>query len=347
MRWTVVVPGALLPSPIAADVLASAATPWLRRVLARAQAEPAAIFDTGGAPHLAWLWRQFGGSGEPVTAPYALQALDECADRGAQCWHIDPVHFAFARDHLLVTPLDDAPPAQDEETVLAGHVKEALREFAADAAPRLHLHRGRWLLTLARPWSLRATALDGAIGQSALEHWPQGTDAPAWRRLLTEVQMRWHVEKLNEVRERRGEHAVNALWLHGGGAWAALPARPCAAVVGRDAVLRGWALASGVPAGRLHDDSDVPAPRGDVLSIRRDLLLPAQFEAWGQWLDRLAQLEAGLRDLHEACFAAGYEELVLVLGGRLQVRTVRLRRRDDWRVWRRAPLPPLFAEAVD
>lgn len=343
MRWTVVVPGGLLPSPIAADVLAGAATPWLAQVLTRAQSEPAGSFESGGATHLAWLWRQFGGDGEQVTAPYALRALDADADPGAQCWHIDPVHFAFARDHLLVAPLDD-PPAPDEEAALALHLQATLDELAANAGPKLHRQRGRWLLTLARPWAVRASPLEGALGQPAHEHWPAGADAALWRRVLNEVQMRWHDETLNEEREARGSKPINALWLHGGGSWAMLPAQPFAAVADADAVLRGWALASGLPREALHDGAAMPA-RGDTVSIRRDLLVPAQFEAWGQWLECLAQMEATLRDLHQACFAAGYEELTLVLCGKRQARIIRLRRADAWRLWRRAPLAPLFAEA--
>ena len=342
MRWTVVVPGGLLPAPIAADVLAGAATPWLSEVLARAQSEPAVNFDSGGATHLCWLWHRFGGTGEPVTAPYALQALDEGADRQAQCWHVDPVHFAFAREHLLIAPLDELP-TPDEEAVLANHLQAALDELAADAGPNLRLHRAQWLLTLARPWSLHASLLDAALGQSAHEHWPAGADAALWRRLLTEVQMRWHREPLNDQREARGRKPINALWLHGGGSWAALPERPFAAVADADPVLRGWALASGLPREALCDGAAVTALR-DTVSMRRDLLVPAQFEAWSEWLDRLAQLEAALRDLHRACFAAGYDELALVLCGRRQVRIVRLRRGDSWRLWRHAPLAILFAE---
>jgi len=344
MRWTVVVPGALLPSPIAADVLAAADVPWLARTLARARADSAAAPADSGAPHLSWLWRQFGGTDAPVTAPYAMRALDADADCGAQCWHMDPVHFAFARDHLLVAPLEDSRPAPEEEEVLARHVESALKEHATGDLARLHRYGDHWLLTLARPWSMQATPLDGALGQSAHEHWPAGVDAGAWRRLLTDVQMRWHGEPLNEVREARGQRTVNALWLHGGGAWAALPARPFAAVASDDPVLRGWALASGVPRDALLDDHAEASARGDVVSIRRDLLAPAQFEAWGQWLQRLTQLEIALRELHEACFASGYDELALVFCGRRHVRIARLRRRDGWRLWRRAPLAPLLAE---
>lgn len=343
MRWTVVVPGGLLPSPIAADVIAGAATPWLARALTRAQAEPAVSFDSGGATHLSWLWRQFGGGGEPVTAPYALRALDAGADLGSQCWHVDPVHFSFARDHLLVAPLDD-PPAPAEEAKLAAHLQAALDELAASAGARLHRQCGRWLLTLARPWALRSSPLDAAIGQPAHEHWPQGADAVLWRRVLNEVQMRWHAEPLNEERDAGGGKPVNALWLHGGGAWTALPSRPFAAVASADPVLRGWALAAGLTREALHDEGAIDSRR-DTVSICRELLEPAQFEAWGQWLDRLARLEATLRRLHADCFAAGCDELALVLCGRRQVRIVRLRRGDSWRLWRRAPLTPLLAEA--
>jgi hypothetical protein len=344
MRWTVVVPGALLPSAIAADVLAGAQAPWLMQVLGRAAVEPAAAVAPPGAMHFSWLWQQFGGSGEPVTAPYALRALDAGADPGAQCWHIDPVHFAFARDHLLVAPLDTSPTAE-EEPVLAAHLREALGELSARASPRLHLHGGQWLLTLAQPWSMQATPLDGALGHSAYEHWPRGTDAAFWRRLLTDVQMRWHQEPLNEAREARGAQSVNALWLHGGGAWAELPSRPFDAVVGGDAVLRGWALASGLPREALYDEGAAATARGDVVSLCRDLLVPAQFGAWGQWLDRLCRLESTLHGLHAACFAAGGDELLLVLCGRRRCRIARLRRGDRWRLWRRAPTAPLLAEA--
>jgi hypothetical protein len=343
MRWTVVVAGGLLPSPIAADVIAGAAAPWLTEALARAQAAPAESFEPGGAPHLTWLWREFGGAGEPVTAPFALRALDDAAEAGMQCWHVDPVHFTFARDHLLVSPLEQ-PPTPPEEAVLAAQVQAVLDEFAAEGGAKLLRHGGHWLLTLARPWSVRATPLDGAVGQPAHEHWPTGAEAPLWRRLLNEIQMRWHGEPLNEEREARGGKPINALWLHGGGAWTALPSQPFAAVADADPVLRGWALAAGLPRAALHDSDAVP-PRGDTASIRRDLLVPAQFEAWGQWLDRLARLDADLRDLQQACFAAGFDELALVLCGRREARVVRLRRGDAWRLWRRAPLAPLFAEA--
>jgi len=343
MRWTVVVPGALLPAPIAADVLSAAHAGWLARVLTRAHREPPTRLDAGNAPHLSWLWSRFGGAGEPVTAPYALRALDETADAGAQCWHVDPVHFEFARDHLLVAPVD-APPTPQEVAKLALRLQAALDEHATNFGPKLHVYRDRWLLVLARPWSMRSTPLDGAFGQPVLEHWPSGTDASVWRRLLNDVQMRWHHEPLDEARDARGSRTINGLWLHGGGTWANLPVRPFATVADADPVLRGWALASGVPREDLHEGEATPM-RGDTVSIRRDLLLPAQFEAWSQWLAQLTQLQKSLRQLQEASFAAGYDELALVLCGRRQARVVRIRRGDAWRLWRRAPLAPLLAEA--
>lgn len=344
MRWTAVVPGALLPAGIAAEVLAGAQAPWLMPALARARVEPPLQLGCDAAAHLAWLWQQFGGSGEPVSAPYALRALDEQAPLGAQCWHVDPVRFEFARDHLLVTPLPE-PLADDEAQPLAEHLLTALQEAAADAAPRLHVHREGWLLTLATPWSLHASPLDAALGQPAHEHWPAGADAARWRRLLNDVQMRWHAAAVNDARVRRGEAAVNGLWLHGGGLWQPLPNRPFAMVASRDPVLRGWALAAGLPRSAVVGEGTAEA-RGDALSIHRELLAPAQFEAWGQWLERLARLDAELCALHQRCIAAGCEELALVLCGQREVRLARIGRRDGWRLWRRAPVAPILAEAV-
>lgn len=345
MRWTVVVPGALLPSAIAADVLAGASVPWLTQALARAEVPPAAAVETRRAAHLAWLWRQFGGAGAPVTAPYALRALDADADCAAQCWHVDPVHLEIARDRLLVRTPDDTPPAADAEAVLTLHLREALDELCADASPTLHVHAGRWLLTLARQWSLQATPLDGAIGESAFEHWPEGTDAGTWRRLLTDVQMRWHQEQLDVGRDAQDHRPINAVWLHGGGPWRPLPQQPYQAVVSDDPVLRGWAVASGLSIDALHGEEQAVAARGDAVTIRRELLAAAQVEAWGQWLDRLQRLEGSLHRLHDASFAAGYAELDLVLCGRRQVSVARLRRGDAWRFWRRQPMALLLAEA--
>ena len=342
MRWTVVVPGALLPPPIAADVLAGANAPWLLQALSRASVGEAATFESC-APHLSWLWQQFGGGGDPVTAPYALRVLDSQADPGAQCWHVDPVHFAFARDHLLVAPLDDAPGAEEAES-LARHLRAALDELFPEAGARLQVFGEHWLLTVRRPWSLRATLLEGAFGQSAQEHWPAGSDAAAWRRLLTEVQMRWHQETSNERREALGRRSVNALWLHGGGVWSTLPSRPFSVVISNDAVLRGWVEASGLPRTAWIDEGAMAAVPGDAVSIRRDLLVAAQFEAWGQWLERLAELDTALHSLHETSRAAGHDEMALVLCGRRQVRVARVRRGDSWRRWRRTPPAALLAE---
>jgi hypothetical protein len=344
MRWSVVVPGALVPTPIAADVVSAATMPWLKAALARAQVDDAwQAGDDVHAPHLHWLWRQFGGAGEPVTAPYALRALDPDADCGAQCWHVDPVHFTFARDHVLVALLDD-PPSGAETDALASHLRAALDDVGTDARPAVHVHGHRWLLSLARRWSLRTTPLDGALGQSALEHWPTGDDAALWRKLLTDVQMRLHSDPVNEARETGGLTTVNAVWLHGGGAWSPLPARPFGAVASSDPILRGWALASGVPDHAICGDGEIPTVKADAVSIRSELLAPSQFEAWGQWIERLGALDQRLRELQEACFGAGGDELMLVLGGRRSVRIARLRRHDAWRLWRNAPVAPLLAE---
>ena len=51
----------------------------------------------------------------------------------------------------------------------------------------------------------RTTPLPAALGASVEARLPQGKHASQWRRLLTEVQMRWHASQANQAREARGD----------------------------------------------------------------------------------------------------------------------------------------------
>jgi hypothetical protein len=374
MRWSVVVPGALIPAPIAADVIGAAlrdAPLRLAAPLARAQVDAAIDVAPAcvGAAHLDWLWRRFAGEtraqAAPVTAPYAWRALDAATPPPAALWQADPVHFAFARDHVLVTPLPtlgaDGADEADEADALAQEAQQSLD--AVDA--RLHRHGRHWFIAFDRPWSLTTTPLAAALGESAQSHLPEGDDAGRWRRLLTDVQIAWHHHPVNAAREARGAPAVNGLWLHGGGAAPdALPATSLTRVVADDPAVRGWAVAAGVAAERVVADESLAADRlgvggdhgsdrssdhGDALTVWPHLFVAAKAEAWGEWLPLLARFDRWLEALIEAAHAQG-ADVELVLCGRLQTRRVLIGRGDRWRAWRgwRArPLHEHFAERVE
>lgn len=348
MRWLVVIPGALVPALWARDVLGEAKVPRLAMMLTRARREADAVFaaDPPQAPHWCWLWRAFGGAAAtPVTAPYAWAALNQASAASVatvgQLWHCDPVHCAMARDHLLVQTLGDEAPTAAESAPLATEAAAA----AAEAGTRLQVLDGHWFLQCEPAWQLDAVALDAALGQSMQEVLPRGADAARWRKLLTEVQIRWHHHPTSRAREAGGQLAINALWLHGGGTWQTLPASPFATLVGTHPVLQGWMLASGRPADALLPSGALPPADGARLSFWDGLLEAAACEHWGRWLQRLTAMERELDELVARAWSGGFSSVELVLGGRHCVRRLQLTRHDRWKRWRRPALHDLLAES--
>jgi hypothetical protein len=345
MRWFLVAPGALVPATVAAAAPASAA-PRMRLRLARATRRAALCGGESTVPHLDWLWRAFAGpTRAPVTAPYAWRALqpDDAPLPGvdSQLWFCEPVHFALARDHLLVVPLAGAAPDVAEAQALAATADEAARE--AGAALRL-VDGAHWFLEVHTPWQLDAIPLAAAVGRSVRDVLPTGADAGLWRKLLNDIQMRWHVHPVNAARQARGLPAINALWLHGGGVWRPLPRAPFAAVLSGDPVLRGWALAAGMAPSALLAADATPHADGDVLSVWDGLQPSAAVEDWGGWLERLPQFERALESICERAFDAGYASVELVLAGRRSLRGFSIGARHRWRLWRRAELAALLRE---
>jgi len=348
MRWFVVVPGALVAAGFAAEVLASAAAPRLQARLARATPGAAtAVDDSTVAQHLDWLWRVFGGPTRiPVTAPYAWHALNRDsatnAESSAQVWHCEPVHFVLARDHLLVATPADAPLDAAEAQSLAATADAVARE--AGAALRL-FDPAHWFLQVDAPWQLDTVPLAAALGRAVHEVLPTGADAARWRKLLNEIQMRWHAHEVNEAREARGARTVNGLWLHGGGVWRALPRARFATVLADEPALRGWALAAGLAPSALLPPDATPKAKGDALSVWDGLQRSAVAGDWGAWLALLPEFERVLESLCERAFGAGFESIELVLTGARSTRQFTLGANDGWRFWKRTKLSGLLREA--
>jgi hypothetical protein len=344
MRWSVVVPGALVPAPLAADVIGAASMPQLARLIARSVCNDARSVHVtcDGAAHLGWLWQRFSGCDTaPITAPYAWRALQtDAPPNDAALWQADPVHFAFARDHMLVTSLTDLAP--DEAHALAAEARDSTQQ----AGGVLHVIDRHWFLAFSPPWSLQTTPLAAALGESVQHLLPVGDDSGRWRKLLTEVQIAWHQHPVNEAREARGAVEVNGLWLHGGGPFTPLPPSGLAQVASDDSAVRGWALASGVAPNRVRTGGMAPVADGDQLTDWPHLFTSFKADAWGAWLPQIARFDAWLGGFSEQAFAAG-AEVDLVLCGRRQTRTLRLTAGDRWRPWRRQSLSAAFSEQMN
>jgi hypothetical protein len=348
MRWTLVVPGALVPAPIAADVIGAANAPQLARLLARARIEPPqpATPATLGAAHWGWLWQRFAGRDDmPVTAPAAWHALDALdrpgdADPGT-LWQAEPIHFAVARDHMLALPLTDADALDASETAALVAAAQICAHAAGAQVQEVDQH---WFMRFDAPWQLQAAPLDVALGASIQDLLPQGADRARWRRLLTEIQIAWHHQAVNAAREERGARAVNGLWLHGGGQLPALPPCGFSQVACDEPAVRGWARAAGVPPGSVTALATDFAPHGDALAVWPHLFAACKADAWHPWLAALAALDAWLAPLVQRAQAAG-AQVELVLCGRTQTRSIVIDSGDRWRLWRRAEMASVFGEA--
>ncbi len=225
MHFTLLVPGALVPSGWAKELAQALKAPCLSARLARARRHTELIAPDRlrGAAHLAWLHPQLFGHADPgrsdaPTAAYAFAALSgQRPASGLQLFHADPVHFGFARDHLVVETLDDA--GDDEIAALL----EAANETCTAQNVQLRKVGSHCFLSVEGRWELVTTPRAVAWGRPLDTVLPTGADATRWSRLHNEIQMIWHVHPVNVAREESGRRAISGLWLSGGGTWRVLP----------------------------------------------------------------------------------------------------------------------------
>lgn len=353
MKWTLLVPGALVPDALAPDLARAEPAPRLSQLLAQVQGATqhhAAEADIGAA-HWSWLARTFGlNSDPPVSAPYAWQALGGTQDDVQQYWiaFCDPVHMAVGRDSVIVTDLADAPLLPEETEGLLSLARDALCEKSEGATPdartgtfrgvrfRLEVRNEQWFLLADTPIDLQGTTLDSVLGKPAHERMPSGSNARAWRNLTNQIQMLWHTSAINAAREQRGASIANGLWVHGGGQWKPLPPNSITQVRAKDrcidaAVLRGWLMAgSGVAS---EDVTRREKERGDTLSLCRVLFRAFAFQDWESWLLRLSLLEEQLAQDLAAARACGAKRFDLVVCGLREIHTLTIPLHVPW--WRR------------
>jgi hypothetical protein len=206
--------------------------------------------------HETWLFERFAVKKQrdwPV-APYTL--LADGGSPGRHFWiRADPVHLRASHDGLI----------------LAGSGFGVSREEAAALIETLNRHFGeamffqaieptRWHARLPKASDMQTTPPSHAGGAPLGDRLPSGPDAMLFRARMNEAQMLFHEHPVNAARETRGEPVLNSVWLWGGGTMESPGSRPFSAVFGNDPLVRGLALASGVPARSL------PGHAGAMLS---------------------------------------------------------------------------------
>jgi hypothetical protein len=151
----------------------------------------------------------------------ALAALRGQAEPSAAAWaagdttlawaELTPIHLAVGTDGVDVLPPGALRLGESE----GAHFASLLRDLWPEA------EGWQWRVLDATRWLIgHASALDGLSGPAIeraagrpIEPWlPQSRLLRRWQ---NEAQMLLHNHPLNEAREARGEHAVNAVWIGG------------------------------------------------------------------------------------------------------------------------------------
>jgi hypothetical protein len=135
----------------------------------------------------------------------------------------------------------------DEESQ---HLLQAMQAFLLEDGLQVTWQSAlQWHVQGAMLNDLPTVSLDRVIGQN-VKHWmPDHPATRPFQRLQSEMQMLLYNHPVNNAREARSQHTVNAFWLHGGGVLPADVTPPVQGVNMPD-TLRASALRGDVPAWR-------------------------------------------------------------------------------------------------
>jgi len=130
---------------------------------------------------------------------------------------LQPVHLHATRDHLVLMAQSQIDLTTEESTKL---LQVALPYIEEDFQYKVLFQGQRDWFIPAGPFANLAThSIDQAHGRN-IDWWmPRDTSeigiAKLWRKLQNEIQMLWHIDPVNEVREQCGFPSINSLWISG------------------------------------------------------------------------------------------------------------------------------------
>lgn len=261
--------------------------------------------------------------GDWPVAPFTARAVGLDVKEGY--WlRLDPVHLEVGMHGVF---LRGGLALEEEETralraLVAPILASAGHELLAGGDGVLYLRCGT-------PPRLDTTPLDQVEGRQPMPFLPRGSDAPAWVRLLHEVQMALHEHPFNLARTAAGRLPINSLWPWGGGRLAR-PGRPPGAAWGDLPLLRqlatGLDMAPAHPPAGLAQALATPGEEGLVV-LAGDRHPAACAEAPQAWD------EAWFRPLQSALrrFRLASARVDLLGPGAASRRLAPL---DAWRIWR-------------
>lgn len=250
-----------------------------------------------------------------------LSWLGEGNDASGFYWlRADPVHLVLQRDCFsLSDPVPLAMMLQHAQIL----VSSLNQHFALEGLQFLIGNSGRWYLRLEEPPAIQTSLPEAAIHRDISPFMPQGRDAARWARLLNEIQMLLFEHPVNQVREARGESAVNSLWFSGGGMLAENLDTSGTTIYCNDPLPKGLASAAHLPCFAVPKNALalLDKTQGDIVVVLDN---PAEAER-----DWFAPLLQALRQRQIA-------QLGIHLAGQGQLLQVLLKPVDGWKFWRKA-----------
>lgn len=152
-------------------------------------------------------------------ARYPSAAVTRTGDLGETArgfWlHLQPMHFVAGLDRLTAVVLHGASDvARAELAELEPTIGAHLRTAGMQLVTTSH---DDWLVHSEHALDVQTATPESAAGGPLEDAMPRGRDAPALRRLMTELQMLLHEHPVNVARARRGVPEINAAWFHGAG----------------------------------------------------------------------------------------------------------------------------------
>jgi hypothetical protein len=348
----ILLPFALPPEEMAADLFRELKTPALSTVVSRAKSEGRAsrheTYDefSRALPHETWLARQFGlenrmvESGSPPVAIAAMQALGLTSGPGV--WFmLEPVHIHIARDHLVLTDPRQLTLTEQESRTLF----DVAQPLFEEAGKTLVYGNARLWFVRADEWSQLQTSTPDAASGHNIDIWmPKGAGDRNWRKLQNEVQMHWFIHPINEDRESRRMRPVNSIWLWGGS-----PASAERSPVAYNEVFNanGWMRALGQltekqTLGATASDIVAAAPKHGLL-ILDSPLEPALANDWSRWLEALHAIETEwLAPLLAALKNGKIDHLSLILTHQARISRFNATRQSLRKFWVPPSLAPLI-----
>ena len=198
-------------------------------------------------PHERLQAQSLGWPVDDPTLPWAAWHQAEQGQQSAapQAW-MTPCHWQVGMDQVVM-----ADPAHlrlsDEESQQLLH---AMQPFLQEDGLQVTWHSALlWHAQGSLLADLPTASLDRVIGQNVKDWMPQHPAARPLQRLQSEMQMLLYNHPVNDAREARRQHTINAFWLHGAGTLPATASTMSATVTVLDA-LRASALHGDVQAWR-------------------------------------------------------------------------------------------------